>query len=144
MEGKSDTRTEIDPVTTCTSARASYWPEKHLWWPVSKGLSDNLGKPSHHIYYNPEWWFELGSEQDCCLWRLQSYCYNHSATTAGSAGNNLWCYKASCFLLFIWRHNCKEAYTIYWPSPKTFVSGCANTQDNSYYLNFLSLKFFVP
>ena len=27
--------------------------------------------------------FELGSEQDCCLWRLQSHCSNHSATTAG-------------------------------------------------------------
>ena len=27
--------------------------------------------------------FEPGSNQDCCLWRLQSYCSNNSDTTAG-------------------------------------------------------------
>ena len=33
--------------------------------------------------FSPQGGFEPGSKQYCCLWKLQSYCSNHTATTAG-------------------------------------------------------------
>ena len=44
--------------------------------------SEIISKFGQSISKSPAW-FEPASEQDCCLWRLQSYYSNHSAKTAG-------------------------------------------------------------
>ena len=74
------------PGTTSDPPIFFYCAEVKFGWQIYFCVFSpkNIISRKWYDYIMPQGGFEPGSEQDCCHWRLQSYCSNQPATTAWS------------------------------------------------------------